>query len=129
MTKPEGFPGSWQRAMLPMLLLAELSAGQAHGSALAKSLQERGFGPLKGATLYPALAKLEASGFVETRWEEGQGGPGPRRSAVRRTSRRRSGRTSRATSQLRTTDPTGTKHRPLGEVCRVYDHRERSGIG
>ena len=76
MTKPEGFPGSWQRAMLPMLLLAELSAGQAHGYALAKSLHERGFGPLKGATLYPALAKLEASGFVETRWEEGQGGPG-----------------------------------------------------
>ncbi|MGJ3403082.1 PadR family transcriptional regulator [Glutamicibacter sp. Je.9.36] len=76
MTKPEGFPGSWQRAMLPMLLLAELSAGPAHGYALAKSLQERGFGPLKGATLYPALAKLEAAGLVETRWEEGQGGPG-----------------------------------------------------
>lgn len=59
-----------------MLLLAELSNGHAHGYALSKSLQERGFGPLKGSTLYPALAKLEASGFVETRWEEGQGGPG-----------------------------------------------------
>jgi len=76
MSKDTPFPGSWQRAMLPMLLLAELSSGQAHGYALSKSLQERGFGPVKGATLYPALAKLEASGFVETRWEEGQGGPG-----------------------------------------------------
>ena|SRR5690606_11291723 len=76
MSKDSPFPGSWQRAMLPMLLLAELSNGPAHGYALSKSLQERGFGPLKGATLYPALAKLEASGFVETRWEEGQGGPG-----------------------------------------------------
>ncbi|MGO2124689.1 PadR family transcriptional regulator [Glutamicibacter arilaitensis] len=76
MSKDSPFPGSWQRAMLPMLLLAELSSGQAHGYALSKSLQERGFGPIKGATLYPALAKLEASGFVETRWEEGQSGPG-----------------------------------------------------
>ncbi|PRB72400.1 PadR family transcriptional regulator [Arthrobacter sp. MYb213] len=76
MSKESPFPGSWQRAMLPMLLLAELSTGPAHGYALSKSLQERSFGPVKGATLYPALAKLEASGFVETRWEEGQGGPG-----------------------------------------------------
>ena len=76
MGKDGPFPGSWQRAMLPMLLLAELSSGPAHGYALSKSLQERGFGPIKGATLYPALAKLEAAGFVDTRWEEGQGGPG-----------------------------------------------------
>ncbi|KUM31849.1 PadR family transcriptional regulator [Arthrobacter sp. EpRS66] len=76
MSEQAAFPGSWQRAMLPMLLLAELSSGQAHGYALSKSLQERGFGTIKGATLYPALAKLEAAGFVETRWQEGQGGPG-----------------------------------------------------
>lgn len=76
MSKESPFPGSWQRAMLPMLLLAELSSGPTHGYALSKSLQERGFGSIKGATLYPALAKLEASGFVDTRWEEGQGGPG-----------------------------------------------------
>lgn len=76
MSSEEQFPSTWQRAMLPMLLLAELSGGSAHGYALSKSLQERGLGPIKGATLYPALAKLEASGFVETRWEEGQGGPG-----------------------------------------------------
>ena len=76
MSNPNGFPGSWQRAMLPMLLLAELSLGPTHGYALSKNLQQRGLGPLKGATLYPALAKLEASGLVETRWEEGQGAPG-----------------------------------------------------
>lgn len=76
MTSEEEFPSSWQRALLPLLLIAELSGGPTHGYALSKSLQERGFGPIKGATLYPALAKLEASGFVITRWEEGQGGPG-----------------------------------------------------
>lgn len=70
------FPASWQRAMLPMLLLDQLAAGPAHGYAISKALEGRGFDPLKGATLYPALGKLEASGWVSTMWEEGQSGPG-----------------------------------------------------
>ncbi|WP_345469211.1 PadR family transcriptional regulator [Glutamicibacter ectropisis] len=76
MASKSRFPASWQRAMLPLLLLDQLDAGPAHGYAIAKALTDRGFDPLKGATLYPALAKLEASGVVSTTWEEGQGGPG-----------------------------------------------------
>lgn len=72
------FPASWQRAILPLLLLDQLAAGPAHGYAIAKALTDKGFDPIKGATLYPALAKLESSGSVNTTWEEGQGGPGRR---------------------------------------------------
>lgn len=70
------FPAAWQRSVLPLLLLAQLRRGPAHGYALAKALASRGLDPLKGATLYPALAKLEADGLVSTSWEQGQGGPG-----------------------------------------------------
>ena len=45
------YPGTWQRALLPMCLLAGLENGSNHGYALAKKLEERGFSPLKGATL------------------------------------------------------------------------------
>lgn len=62
--------------MLGFLLLSELERGSAHGYALARSLETRGFNPIKGATLYPALGKLEAEQLVTTSWEEGQGGPG-----------------------------------------------------
>ncbi len=74
MNSPE--PSSWQRAVLPLLLLQELSTGPAHGYALGRAIADRGFAPLKGATLYPALARLEESGLVSTHWEQGEGGPG-----------------------------------------------------
>lgn len=67
---------NWQRALLPMLLLQELKAAPQHGYALGKALAERGFQPLQGATLYPALAKLESAELVRTEWVEGDGGPG-----------------------------------------------------
>lgn len=70
------FPAAWQRSVLPLLLLAQLRRGPAHGYALAKALAARGLDPLKGATLYPAMAKLEAGGLVSTSWEQSQGGPG-----------------------------------------------------
>lgn len=69
-------PAPWQRALLGFLLLAELERAAAHGYALARNLETRGFNPVKGAALYPALGKLEAEGLVTTSWEEGQGGPG-----------------------------------------------------
>lgn len=72
----DAIPAGWQRAMLAFLLLGELERGAAHGYALARSLATRGFNPIKGAALYPALGKLEAEQLVTTSWEEGQGGPG-----------------------------------------------------
>ncbi|GAA3690642.1 hypothetical protein NCCP1664_06860 [Zafaria cholistanensis] len=70
------YPGTWQRALLPMCLLAGLENGSNHGYALAKKLEERGFSPLKGATLYPALGKLEEAGYIRGAWKEGRGAPG-----------------------------------------------------
>lgn len=70
------FPVTWQRAFLPMRLLGELRRGPNHGYAVARALEGSGFTRVKGATLYPALAKLELDGFLSTTWEDGHGGPG-----------------------------------------------------
>lgn len=70
------FPAAWQRAFLPLCLLKELARGPNHGYAVARALEGYGFSQIKGATLYPALARLELDGFLSTLWEEGHGGPG-----------------------------------------------------
>ncbi|WP_240333941.1 PadR family transcriptional regulator [Rothia sp. ZJ932] len=73
---------TWQRAVLPLLLLQEIKGGATHGYALGKALIGRGFEPIKGATLYPALAKLEEAGYLETHWQDGDGGPGRKMYAI-----------------------------------------------
>lgn len=78
MIEDKKYPGSWQRAMLPLSLLDALEAAPNHGYALAQSLEFRGFSPIKGSTLYPALMKLEAAGLLESTWEDGDGAPGRR---------------------------------------------------
>nr|WP_255397963.1 helix-turn-helix transcriptional regulator [Micrococcus sp. FDAARGOS_333] len=35
---------------------------------MAQTLAERGFGKLRGGSLYPVLARLEEAGHVDTRW-------------------------------------------------------------
>ncbi|MHA7243735.1 PadR family transcriptional regulator [Paeniglutamicibacter antarcticus] len=70
------FPGTWQRAFLPLSLLDALEGGPNHGYALGQMLETRGFPPIKGATLYPALVKLESAGFMESTWVDGEGAPG-----------------------------------------------------
>jgi PadR family transcriptional regulator PadR len=70
------FPGSWQRALLPLSLVDALEAGPNHGYALAQLLEARGYSPIKGSTLYPALVKLEAAGLMDSIWEDGDGAPG-----------------------------------------------------
>ena len=76
MIEEKQYPGSWQRAVLPMSLLDAIEAGPNHGYAIAQMLESRGFSPLKGSTLYPALLKLEAAGLLDSFWEEGDGAPG-----------------------------------------------------
>ena len=68
--------GTWQRAALPLTLLGCLNRGALHGYALARTLEDEGFGTVKGATLYPALSRLEADGLVVATWTQGEGGPG-----------------------------------------------------
>lgn len=69
------FPLGWTRAVLPTAILACLEECPLHGYAIAKTLEEKGLGKLKGGSLYPALSKLEAQGDITHRWEESQSGP------------------------------------------------------
>ncbi|MBS2940308.1 helix-turn-helix transcriptional regulator [Nocardioides sp. J2M5] len=70
------WPAPWVRAALDVAVLATLDAGPLHGYAVAQALAERGFGLLKGGSLYPVLNRLEEGGDVDATWVEGQGGPG-----------------------------------------------------
>ncbi|UFU03908.1 PadR family transcriptional regulator [Ruania suaedae] len=68
--------GAWQRAALPLVMLGVLRAGPRHGYAIARLLEDLGFGTVRGAVLYPALNRLVDQGFIEAEWEAGQQGPG-----------------------------------------------------
>ncbi|GAB46906.1 PadR family transcriptional regulator [Mobilicoccus pelagius] len=86
---PARWPQAWVRAVLEIALLTVLEDGPAHGYALAEALADRGFGRLRGGSLYPVLARLEEAGDVTTTWEEGAGGPGRRTYAITDTGRAR----------------------------------------
>lgn len=68
--------GSWQRAALPLVLLGVLRSGPRHGYAVARRLEELGYGSVRGALLYPALNRLLERGLIEAEWVAGDGGPG-----------------------------------------------------
>lgn len=70
------WPSPWLRGMLGLAILSVLDSQESHGYAIAQSLQDRGFGRVTGGSLYPVLGRLEDAGHVETRWAEGDGGPG-----------------------------------------------------
>lgn len=70
------WPSGWVRAALEPAILGALMGGPLHGYGIAQTLAARGFGTLRGGSLYPVLARLEEAGHVSTRWVEGQGGPG-----------------------------------------------------
>jgi transcriptional regulator len=57
------------------LILATLSAGPAHGYAIAQALRGRSGGTfdLAEGTLYPALHRLERSGLVASEWSSEAG--------------------------------------------------------
>ena len=70
------WPSAWVRAALEPAILGALTAGPLHGYGIAQTLAARGFGTLRGGSLYPVLARLEEAGHVSTRWVKGQSGPG-----------------------------------------------------
>lgn len=72
-----GWPPEWTRATLAHSALAIIAAeGTTYGYRILQRLEAAGFGKVKGGTLYPILARLEAEGFVTSSWGEGEGGPG-----------------------------------------------------
>lgn len=71
------WPPEWIRATLAQSSLAIIAAeGTTYGYQILQHLAGAGFGKIKGGTLYPILARLEAEGWVTTSWGEGDGGPG-----------------------------------------------------
>ncbi|MBL8219153.1 MAG: PadR family transcriptional regulator [Bryobacterales bacterium] len=59
------------RGTLDLLILRTLLAGPTHGHAIAKHIQRTSEDILQVETgsLYPALHRLEAKGWVEAEWE------------------------------------------------------------
>jgi PadR family transcriptional regulator len=57
------------------LLLAVLEDGDAHGYAVIEALRQRSDGmfDLPTGTIYPALHRLQRTGLIRSRWEDGQG--------------------------------------------------------
>lgn len=64
------------RATLSLCVLKALDGGATYGYAIASSLEEQGFGTVKGGTLYPLLTRFETAGWVTASWHAGDGGPG-----------------------------------------------------
>ncbi len=60
---------------LDLLLLAALRPGPAHGYAIIEELRRRSRGEfdLPEGTVYPALHRLERSGFLTSRWDDRHG--------------------------------------------------------
>ncbi|MGO1385182.1 MAG: PadR family transcriptional regulator [Arachnia sp.] len=70
------WPLPWIRASLDLAVLGCVLEAPLHGYGIAQHLEGRGFGRLKGGSLYPALSRLENLGYVETTWQQGDFGPG-----------------------------------------------------
>jgi PadR family transcriptional regulator, regulatory protein PadR len=71
------WPPEWTRATLSQSALAIIGAeGTTYGYRILQRLEAAGFGKVKGGTLYPILARLEAEGLISSSWGEGDGGPG-----------------------------------------------------
>jgi PadR family transcriptional regulator PadR len=74
----ELWPPEWQRGFLEMMILSAVAVESepTYGYRIVQVLEAAGLGRIKGGTLYPILAKLEAAGFIASHWGEGDGGPG-----------------------------------------------------
>lgn len=70
-----GLPTDWTRAVLPIVVLAALARGEAHGYALRQILHEEGLENVTGSTLYPLLARQQELGRLGFRWEHDGSGP------------------------------------------------------
>ncbi len=103
------WPQAWVRASLDLAVMASLTGGGLHGYAIAQSLDARGFGLLKGGSLYPVLNRLEETGDVEAAWTEGRGGPGRREYELTTAGRERLERELASWRQLGETLTTMTK--------------------
>src|SRR5215831_13608127 len=70
MNKPERL--DLLQGTLDLLILRTLKSGTSHGQAIAKHIQQTSEDLLQletGSSLYPALHRLEAKGWISASWE------------------------------------------------------------
>jgi PadR family transcriptional regulator PadR len=63
------------RGVLDLCLLAVMDEGPAYGYEMTKRLRARGLSIVGEGSIYPALARLEREGLVETYRAASNGGP------------------------------------------------------
>ena len=82
--------GDSLRGHLQPMILSVLEQDEAHGFEVWRRLENAGGGALKlrEGSLYPALYRLEKSGFIKAHWEKGERERrGPRRRIYRLTAK------------------------------------------
>ncbi len=84
---PNKTPNALLHGALDALILKTLARGPSHGYAVARYIEETTCDafPIEDGSLYPALYRLEAGGFIKSEWEKISAGPGPRRRIYRLT--------------------------------------------
>jgi len=68
-------PRLWLHGLLELCLLGLLEEQRDYGLGLTNRLAEAGLGFVPGGTIYPALARLEATGLVSSAREPSTSGP------------------------------------------------------
>lgn len=68
-------PRLWLHGLLEVCLLGLLDEQRDYGLELTNRLSEAGLGFVPGGTIYPALARLEATGMVVSAREPSPSGP------------------------------------------------------
>lgn len=68
-------PRLWLHGLLELCLLGLLGDHRDYGLGLTNRLSEAGLGFVPGGTIYPALARLEATGMVSSSREPSPSGP------------------------------------------------------
>lgn len=63
------------KGVLALLLLSVLAEADGYGYGIVTRLRDTGFGDLAEGTVYPALTRLEASGFLESYLLRSEHGP------------------------------------------------------
>jgi PadR family transcriptional regulator, regulatory protein PadR len=71
----EDFTRLWLHGLLELCLLGLLQEQRDYGLGLTNRLSEAGLGVVPGGSLYPALARLEATGLVFSAREPSLSGP------------------------------------------------------
>jgi PadR family transcriptional regulator PadR len=71
----DDLPRLWLHGLLELCLLGLLGAQRDYGLGLTNRLSEAGLGSVPGGTIYPALARLEATGMVSSAREPSPSGP------------------------------------------------------